>query len=269
MKLRHDPFQVFRGSQTPAGLYARQKWLGEADTPGWQTDFQEVVEKLFAGQMPDGSWQQTTMATISALFGLHLTVRSADDRIEDALNWLFHKMQRVLGEVDNRHGPEVEYTELKGLPFAPSRSEMLLTGATLFLCSIFNRQNDPAVLAVYKQLHEEEFIKEYLFRDIASLHNIFRALVVHPVYAHEALTTEAVDIYAGMQKENGEWGNHLPFYQTVNALAHLNSPEAEAQLERAFPRLLETQSRNGTWGCRDTEWKTFLCIHALKNKGLL
>ena len=40
MKLRHDPFQVFRVSKTPAGIYARQKWLGEADTPEWQRDFQ-------------------------------------------------------------------------------------------------------------------------------------------------------------------------------------------------------------------------------------
>ena len=26
MKLRNDPYQIFRHSRTPAGLYARQKW---------------------------------------------------------------------------------------------------------------------------------------------------------------------------------------------------------------------------------------------------
>ena len=269
MKLRYDPFQVFGGSRTPAGLYARQKWLGEADTPVWQTDFQKAVEQLFADQVPDGSWQQTTMATIIALFGLHLTVRSADGRIEDALNWLFDKMQRVAGDVGSWNGSEVEAAELRGLPFVSSHPQMLLTGATLFLCSIFNRQSDPAILAVYQRLQKDDLIKENLVRDVASMHNIFRALVVHPLYAHEALATEAVDIYSGMQKENGEWGTRLPFYQTVNALAHLNSPESEAQLERAFSRLLETQNENGTWGRQDWEWNTFLCIHALKNKGLL
>ena len=72
-----------------------------------------------------------------------------------------------------------------------------------------------------------------------------------------------------MQKENGEWGPPLSFYQTVNALAHLNSPESEAQLERAFSRLFASQHADGTWGRHDREWNTFLCIHALKNKGML
>ncbi|MFC1875714.1 hypothetical protein ACFL2E_00345 [Thermodesulfobacteriota bacterium] len=46
MKLRYDPYQIFRGSKTPAGLYARQKWLEEADTPEWQKDFQEKIKVL-------------------------------------------------------------------------------------------------------------------------------------------------------------------------------------------------------------------------------
>jgi hypothetical protein len=269
MKLRHDPFQVFRGSQTPTGLYARQKWLGEADTPEWQTDFQEIVKKLLAGQVPDGSWQHSTMATTTALFGLHLTLRSTNNQIEDALNWLFRKIHLKTEGTAGRIESDLKGAELEGLPFVSSRPEMLLTGAALFLCSIFNRQNDPAVLAVYQRLNKDGLIKESLARDIASMHNIFRALVVHPVYAHEGLTAEAVDMYAGLQNDDGEWGNRLPFYQTLNALAHMRSPEAEAQLESAFSRLLEKQHKDGTWGQRDPEWNTFLCVHALKNKGIL
>ena len=41
MNLRYDPYQIFRLSKTPAGLYARQKWLGEVETPQWKSDFQE------------------------------------------------------------------------------------------------------------------------------------------------------------------------------------------------------------------------------------
>jgi hypothetical protein len=76
MKLRYDPYQVFRSSKTPAGLYARQKWLGEADTRNWQRDFQVTVAALELGQMPDGSWGHVSQTTIERLFGLHLTVRS-------------------------------------------------------------------------------------------------------------------------------------------------------------------------------------------------
>jgi hypothetical protein len=269
MKLRHDPYQVFRGSQTPAGLYARQKWLDEADTPAWQTDFKKRLKALFAGQLPNGSWRDSSMATIGALFGLHLTMRSSSSRIEDALNWLFNKMQGNLEGFESRSGSDVEGATLTGLPFVPSRPQMLLTGATLFLCSIFNRQHDPAVLAVYQQLNSDRSIKEHLAQDIAAWHNIFRAMVVHPVFAKERIAAAAVDMYTALQGKDGEWGNRLPFYQTVNALAHLNSPEAEVQLERAFSRLLDTQHGDGTWGGHDREWNTFLCVHALKNKGAL
>lgn len=40
MILRHDPYQAFRSSKTPAGIYARPKWLGEAESPQWKIDFQ-------------------------------------------------------------------------------------------------------------------------------------------------------------------------------------------------------------------------------------
>jgi hypothetical protein len=269
MRLRHDPYQVFRDSQTPAGLYARQKWLDEADTPAWQTDFDETVEALFAGQLPDGSWQPSVTVTIGRLFGLHLTVRSSNSRVENALNWLFSNMQRNLEGFHTRSWSDVAGDELKGLPFVSSDPVMLLTGATLFLCSIFNRQHDPAVMAVYRQLHSDGRFKKRLAQDISGLHNIFRALVVHPDFAREGLSAEAVARFADLQLADGEWGNGLPFFQTVNALAHLNSPASDAQLERAFSRLVARQHPGGTWGRRDREWNTFLCIHALKNKGLL
>jgi hypothetical protein len=58
MKLRYDPHQIFRFSKTPVGLYARQKWLGEADTPQWRIDFKETVSAFLSDQLPDGSWQR-------------------------------------------------------------------------------------------------------------------------------------------------------------------------------------------------------------------
>lgn len=169
MKLRYDPYQVFRSSQTPAGLYARQKWLDEVDTPTWQTDFDETVNALFAGQLPDGSWQQSVTVTISRLFGLHLTVRSSNSRIEDALNWLFNNMQRKLEGIHIRSRSDVACDELTGLPFVSSNPVMLMTGATLFLCSIFDRQHNPAVWAVYQRVNSDDRIKKCLRQDIAAM----------------------------------------------------------------------------------------------------
>ena len=45
--LRYDPLDIFRESATPAGLDARQKWLGESGASVWQKDFHEIVFSLY------------------------------------------------------------------------------------------------------------------------------------------------------------------------------------------------------------------------------
>ncbi len=59
----------------------------------------------------------------------------------------------------------------------------------------------------------------------------------------------------------------MPFHLTANALAHLDMPKADLQLEKAFKRIVNTQKKDGTWGQTDPEWLTFLTVQALKNKG--
>jgi len=68
---------------------------------------------------------------------------------------------------------------------------------------------------------------------------------------------------------SGIWADSVPFYQTVNALAHLNLPLADRQLEKAFSLLVHTQNEDGTWGDIEREWNTFLVVHAMKNKKML
>jgi len=269
MKLRHDPYKIFRGSKTPAGLYARQKWLGQAQLPGWQADFEERVDELFDGQSTDGSWGQSPLATIDRLFGLHLTMRAADHRIDAGLDWLMDQIRLGPEGIGIDGAFDIKLPDLQGLPFAVSRPEMVLTGAALFLSSIFNRQYDPKVLSLYQWLCRNGLTREGLGADTTALHNIFRALVVHSDFAHHDLTAKTVGIYAGFQTDCGDWGPGLPFYQVLNALAHLDSKPAEGQLEPAFARLAKTQNNDGTWGRHQPEWHTFLAIHALKNKGLL
>jgi hypothetical protein len=94
-------------------------------------------------------------------------------------------------------------------------------------------------------------------------------MVVHPKFAKDKATALAVEHLADLQTETGGWSNDLPFYQTLNALAHLDLPQADTQVARAFERLFENQNRGGTWSRSEPEWNTFLAIHALKNKGLL
>ena len=146
---------------------------------------------------------------------------------------------------------------------------MLLTGAALFLATIFGRGSDPAVLDLYRWLSEEGIKNKGRWFDGPCSHNILRAMVVHPIFAQDKATALSVESLAALQTNNGSWENDLPFYQTLNALAHLDIPPVDAQLERAFKRLFENQNSDGTWSRSEPEWNTFLAIHALKNKGLL
>ena len=269
MKLRNDPYQIFRYSRTPAGLYARQKWLSEAERSQWKSDFQETTRVLLADQSSDGSWHHETVATIKHLFGLHLTVRSSNSQTAAALAWLMKNFEIQTDKIHVRVEDVATVTDLTGLPFVPSRLDIFLTAATLFLATIFDRENEPEVVAVYQWLSTQGIKNKGLWFDRACTHNIFRAMVVHPVFAKDNATALAVRYHAELQTDDGGWGDDSSFYQTLNALAHLEIPQAEAQLERAFERLYETQNRDGTWSRSEPEWNTFLAIHALKNKGLL
>ena len=269
MNLRYDPYRVFRSSKTPAGLYARQKWLGEAESSQWKNDFQETITALLADQLPDGSWHQAPLATIGHLFGLHLTVRSTTAKIEAALTWLLDQIHIQHEKIQISGEYIASEDELKGLPFVPGRPDMLLTGTSLFLASIFGRENDPTVLSIYRWLSDHGVKNEGRWFDRASSHNILRAMVVNPVFASDRSTELAVEQLTNFQTEGGDWGTDLPFYQTLNALAHLKFSQVQPQLEKAFGRLFEIQSSDGSWGRTQPEWNTFLAIHALRNQELI
>ncbi len=269
MKLRYDPYQVFRFSKTPAGLYARQKWLGEADTPQWKIDFQETTAALWEDQLPDGSWRHAPVTTIRHLFGLHLTIRESSAGIRAALNWLLDKITLQGDKIKVVCEGDLTADSMHGLPFAAGRQDILMIAAVLFLTTIFSRESDPDVLALYRWLSAEGVKNKGRWFDRVSSHNIFRALVVHPVFAKDKATASAVEYLADMQTNRGDWQNELLFYQTLNALAHLDLAQADTQLENAFKRLFENQNSDGSWSRSEPEWNTFLAIHALKNKGLL
>jgi hypothetical protein len=269
MKLRYDPHQVFRFSKTPVGLYARHKWLGEAETPQWKIDFKQTVSVLLADQLPDGSWSRSTIKTIKRLFALHLTVRSSTAQTDAALSWLPGKIALRAEGIHAAVDDSIADTDIEGLPFMTSLPGLLLTATALFLSSIFGHQNDPDVLDLYQWLSEEGIKNRGQWFDEASTNNVLRAMVVHPVLARDKATALAMDHLADLQTDTGTWEHGFPFYQTLNAPAHLELHQAEIQLEKAFELLFEEQNSDGTWSYDEPEWNTFLTIHALKSKGLM
>ena len=269
MKLRYDPFQIFKSSQTPAGLYARQKWLGEQGTVDWQTDFKATYDRLQAGQSSDGSWSKSVRQTIDHLFGLHLTIRDPNSQIETALDWLLAQTEKKC-MADRPHKKERHPAQmLTDLPFVAGRRDGFILAACLFLASIFGRAQDPRILSLYRMLDKDAGQNRHYWEDMTCLNNLLRAFAVHPEYATAKATQMAVNRLAALQTSEGDWGPQVPFYLNLNAFAHLNLPGVDEQLEGAFLRLVETQNPDGTWGHNQPEWNTFLVVHALKNKDRL
>jgi len=257
---RYDPLRVFADSTTPAGLYARQKWRHEENTEKWANDFKETVKKLRAGQCADGSWGNSEITTIERLFGLHLTVREPDDSIESALAWLLHKSDLSRLAVL----PRVASNEvLSGLPFTNGCFEHFVISAGLFLANCFGRGEDKTAVALYDRIAGEVEAKRGCLCNIGCTNNALRAFVVHERYSRKRATTLMVDYLAWRQLASGRWKGRIPFYLTLNALAHLDSDNARHQCSKAIDSVLKAQNRDGTWGKLQKEWNTFLVVHAL------
>jgi hypothetical protein len=269
MRLSFNPFQIFQNSRTPAGLYARQKWLDQGRTKNWQRSYNKTVSKLLQGQIGNGSWDHSILQTIHRLFGLHLTIRERTRSIEKALNWLF---EYSLAQFPRKHvhlDCDLDRYMLYNLPFSPGCSGYFLYGATLFLSTIFGLEKDDRALFMYQTLAENGLKLKGRWCGLSCTNNIFRAFIVHPVFSHHDAILLAVEALAHEQEPSGRWKKPIPFYQTVNALAHLNLKTAETQLKAVFKKLSYSQQKDGTWSNTSKEWNTFLIVHALKNKGEL
>ncbi len=224
-----------------------------------------TVAELMEGQSPDGSWDLSFIKTAQRLFGLHLTVRNQTEDIRKALDWMVaHALLESEEKISVEMGDIQE--SLLGLPFVPGDPYCLTHGIVLFLAAIFGRGSDRHVVDAYERLAR----KVSGGRDVKpwydDMNNILRAFAVHPMYAESVATAMIVERLAEIQDEDGRWPEGVPFYQTVNALGHLASPQADRQLDRAFLLLSGMQNPDGTWGEAQKEWNTFLVVHALKNK---
>ncbi|MBA4395013.1 MAG: hypothetical protein C0407_15780 [Desulfobacca sp.] len=267
--LKQNPLTIFSGSKTPIGLYARQKWGRQDETSLWRNDFSETVESLFSGHLPNGSWNDSLFTTLHRLFGLHLTVRKTTEQIDKSLEWLLSQ-EGLLEIKGNRSLPleKVFARDLKNFPFSPGPLGLVAKCAILFLSTIFGKQEDPRVIHGYERIRTqaEEKGRRCTW---PSLTNFMRAFIVHPIYADSEILKLFLAKLAEAQKSDGTWEAQIPFYQTVNALGHLDLKQADEMLLRAFKRVREKQNRDGTWGMEQKEWNTFLVVHALIRKTAL
>jgi hypothetical protein len=257
---KYDPLQVFAGSKTPAGLYARQKWRHEESVGSWVSDFKDTVKTLRAGQLANGSWNNSEINTIQRLFGLHLTVRESDDSIGLALNWL-------LSMINISFFPKISHMTPGGmhdsLPFSNGCREHFVICAGLFLANCFGEGEAKNVTRLYDTIAREIAAKDGRLCSIRCTNNALRAFVVHKQYSRSRATALMIDYLACRQLASGRWKGRTPLYMTFNALAHLDSVVARRQCVKAVEIVVKAQNKDGSWGRTQKEWNTFLVVHAL------
>lgn len=267
MRFEYDPLERFRQSSTPLGLYARNRWMQLSETSSWKHNFAETVSGLFHGQLHNGSWNNSPVSTIQNLFSLHLTVRQEEERISMALRWLSDVLTEMShSDIVEKYGNDNAILGAGSMPFVKGNFVHFLAGAVLFLSTVFQHGEDGHILRQYESLAGQFDEKTGWWWNPASTSNILRAFVVHPVYRQSEVVRVAVKRLAERQTSSGAWTGRVPFYLTVNALGHLDFPEADDQLRSAFVRLLRSQKKDGTWGRRQAEWNTFLVVHTTRKK---
>lgn len=265
----YNPLEIFRESRTPCGLYARQRWLGEGGAKSFREDFEKTVSELKGGQGIDGSWKGSIIETVRRLFGLHLTVRDACPEAERGLDWLKSATGKISKSSQLDHEPTIDASSLKGLPFVKGEASRLALGAWLFLSTIFGRAEDPEVLTTYSMFERLGTRDIETWGGMASISNIMRAFVVHPLYSRKRAVSAAVKKLAVLQRQDGSWPRPIPLFHTINALCHLEGRRAAHIAEKALAYAGAHRNKDGTCGTSDREWKTFLVVHAMKRKGML
>ena len=262
MKIKYNPYSVFTGSISPASLYARKKWLNESDSSEWQNDYKKTVSKILETNNPN---EENPLNIIRILFDLHLTVRDKTPEIADKVERILIISEDMLLKSDRTI---ITDNKISNLPFAGAESCYVIPPAALFLAVIFDLTDNRKfenILAIMLELSRTALAEN----NIIFIHNLFRVLAVDPVYAALAETDSILDRLINMQTESGDWDNKIPFYQAVNAAAHIKSDKAEIIFNKALNMIISSQNKDGSWGSKNKEWNTFLTVHALKNKSLL
>lgn len=265
--LKYNPLLIFQGSKAPAALYARQKWMQQAETDNFMNDFKETVDTLSSGQYHNGSWDDSILNTVHRLFGLHLTVRQKNLQIEKALEWLLS--QRVfLQKRDScsKISKSVLSGELNSLPFSAGCFDHFAQSSILFLATIFGYEYDKRVIGAYEKLHSISLGVVGKRCTWSCSNNLLRAFIVHPKYSECEAVRLFISRLAAVQSEDGSLPSKIPFYQTVNLLGHMNFAQSDALFLKVFLRLQNKQNKDGTWGRRQKEWNTFLVTHAINRK---
>lgn len=280
MKLKYLPYGIFKESRTPCGLYARRNWMGES-TAKLKGVIERVVESICRDQLDNGSWGDSVVNTSENLHILSLLAPERDDVGAKGVDWLLEKEHPPMVLTSGDGSP---YTGLffkmgpgdtkaiygrDDLFFNRGCSGFVKTGAALYLSGIFGRGEDKRVGSAFKSLDRVLEVRGGRWCSLVCSNNILRGYVTHPRRRDSSQTRKALAYLEKVQAKTGGWERIPYFYHSFNTIASSKLPSARRQIERAMPRILRSQNRDGSWGKRHQEFKTFMVLDGLCRQGIL
>ncbi len=280
MKLKYSPYAVFKGSRTPYGLYARRNWMGES-TAKLKRAFERVADSICRDQSGNGSWGESVVRTSQNLHILSLLAPDRADAGAKGVDWLLEKEHppMVLTSRDGspysglffevNRGDTAEIYGRDDLFFNRGCSGFVKTGAALYFSGTFGREKDRRVANAFKSLDKVLEVRRGRWCSLACSNNILRGYVTHPKRRNSSQTRRALAHLEKVQTKAGGWEGVPYFYHAFNTIASSKLPSARRQVERAMPRILRSQNKDGSWGKKHQEFKTFMVLDGLHRRGIL
>ncbi len=269
-ELRFDPLDYVAHLESPIGVYLLKKVFDKEPKEALR---KKLYEKTIADQSADGSWHQLFVQTANSLWDLCLLGFGAEDpSVKKGLDWLrsiqkyeYHGFPGFFYS-GNRKDPSLMRSILYG-EFGPGCSNFYQTTYAVHLFHLFGFDYDPQVKTTI-----DSYLKIWgdkgKYCGIWCTLNVFRILLEHPLSRESKQVEIGLKVLAEKQTKIGGWKEghqQYPFYHTFQALSRSKHPLAKQQLEKAFPSIIKRQNKDGSWGEKAQETKTYLLLDALKN----
>jgi hypothetical protein len=279
MDFKYSPYTIFSKSKTSYGLYARAQWMSES-TAKLKGAVERLVDSIRRSQRKNGSWEDSVVKTTENLHTLSLLAPRRLDYGSKAVDWLLEKEHAPIVHISGDGSPysglffkvgREDTKEIYGrndLLFNKGCSGFFKTGAALYFSGFHGREKDQRVASAFKSLDKVLNVRRGRWCSLACSNNILRGYVNHPKKRNSSQIKKAIRYLEGIQTKGGDWKGTPYFYRTFNTVARSNLPSARRQIERAIPRILRSQNRDGSWGKSHREFKTFLVLDGLHQQGI-
>jgi hypothetical protein len=275
MQLKADPLRVFASSDSPIALHVRLTRMdGSQQDRAWAERAAVAIRKR---QAEDGCWNASAGATINELFALWLLGSGPDAATGRGVDWLLETRHPLPARSEHPEGYDRlphrvrrrELRRMQDVPFTMGCSNFVKSGAALFLAAAFGQGDAARIRAVRDVFSARARQRDGRWCSGSCANNVLQGFAMDAGLARGAAMRRVLAFLAGVQSDKGGWGDGVPFYPTVYALARVPGRAAKAQLDRAVGRLVRTQNRDGSWGRTRKELCTYLALGALERAGLL